>query len=162
MDLPTSHYMKCASQRPRLHLGCYAIGLNIADALKQTKCRKCPKFDCASVEFDCIDVCEVMYFPSSFDNVIFLFCPLCPLVFSPQTDLAWMEWRKSMTAMLGKRQKQPTSITTMGCHSCVQHVQVMCNAQTTFVIISSVMEVLDIASSGQGPLLSHFCGNCGT
>lgn len=55
-------------------MGSSSIALNIEEALKQTKCRKCSnKFDLALVDFNSIDVCEVRYLPSSFDgNVIFV------------------------------------------------------------------------------------------
>jgi hypothetical protein len=39
------------------------------DALKQTKCKKRSKYGFASIDFDSIDVHEVKYLPSIFDNL---------------------------------------------------------------------------------------------
>lgn len=127
------------------------------DVLKQIKCRKCSKFDCASIDFDSIDVCDVMYLSTSFDNnVIFFVLPPLPIGVPSTNGFGMDGMDKIYDGHAWRTTKTTTSITTMGCHSCVQHVQVMCNAQTTFVITSSVMEVLEITLSGQGPLLAHF------
>ena len=65
------------SERPLLHPSPSFIGLTIIDALRLTKSRKISKSDLASIDFDYIDVRDVKYLPSYFnDNVLFLLPPV--------------------------------------------------------------------------------------
>jgi hypothetical protein len=87
MDLPKSPYsplyVKVAhhgsvSQRFPLHNFSSSVGMNIVDALKQTKFRKRSKSDFASIDFDNIEVRDVKYMPSSFDGDILFVLPPVP------------------------------------------------------------------------------------
>lgn len=65
-------YIRCASQRPPLHMGLSS------DALKIRKCRKSPNYNLALVNFDSIDVCEVNYLPSFVDGDVIVALPPLP------------------------------------------------------------------------------------
>ena len=67
------------SQRPPLHPSPSFIGLTIVDALKLTKSRKKSKSDLASIDFDSIDVRNVKYLSSSFNDDVLFLLPLVAL-----------------------------------------------------------------------------------
>jgi hypothetical protein len=67
------------SQRPPLHPSPSSIGLTMIDALKLTKSRERSKSEFASIDFDNIDVRDVKYLPSYFNNDVLFLLPILAL-----------------------------------------------------------------------------------
>jgi hypothetical protein len=67
------------SQRPPLHPSPSSIGLTMIDALKLTKLRKRSKSEFASIDFDNIDVRDVKYLLSYFNDDILFLLPILAL-----------------------------------------------------------------------------------
>ena len=93
---------------PPLHPSSSSLCLNIVDALKLTKSRRRSKLDNTKIDFDNIDVRDVKYLPSSFDDDV-LYCPHCLWVFLVLKVVLWMTWIRCMTAILGAQLKSQIS-----------------------------------------------------